>query len=447
MKYRYSLVCALIFLLSGCGGGGSSGDVAINVNPAPQGDGELLLLLGDNPLDGVAAVNVQISTVSLLGSGRQVDLPLAQVPTEINLLALQNLTEALFAGQVEEGSFSKIRLEINTLQVIEADNATPIDVQLPANGRIDLNLQGPLDIIPGEAVIIEIDVALDRSLQIVSTGNSRFRFRPVVFVDALTASDLPRLTRVFGEVRTRNEAGEPPFDLCVVGSDDCFDITIPAALRFVDAQDQEIPGFAGLEGATFHLFGSYFIQDVEPQRLRFQPILAIQATADGIDSVIGDIATLNLPDTFTLTGMPETNVVLTEAALLVDQFGIDDDLAIAPGDVAEVWTRTPIEGDLTSALVIVRPGGDEDQVEGTLLEIDGAQLNLEQDQCVLVFEDTVFQLIEESDEVLETSQDFDLGALDALFQSGSAIEIAAFGVLGSECLEASFVSAAVAVTP
>ena len=437
-------ICALALVLAGCGGGGGSSNRApaptTNNPPAPVSEGPLTLQLGDNALDGLHAVVITISGVVLIGEDGQIELTLEEVPTEIDLLALQNLTETLFEGNVPAGDYSKIRLEIDGLQVFESEGGDPVDVQVPS-GKIDLNPQGQFSIIPGEELVIEIDIALDRSIHIVTTGNSRYRFRPVVFVDILDQSDRLRMTRIFGEVFALQDSGEP-FDLCVpMDAEDCYDITVPETLTIVGDDDSAQEGLEA--GSLYHMFGVYFIDDSgEEERLRFRPILAIEAAEDGIDSAFGNVGNPVLASGFFLDGPEDSDydVVKNDPSLVLDRYGDEVDAEL--GDVAEVWGRTPLASPLNALLVIVRPDEDGDSVEGELLGVVENQLNLSDSQCVLVDEDTEFQLVTVDGDVADTA----VSSLVAISELSGPVEIAAFGAEGVDCLEATFVVATVEAT-
>ena len=433
-------ICALALVLGGCGGGGGSSRApapTTNNPPVPVNEGPLTLQLGDNALDGLHAVVITISGVVLIGADGQIELALEEVPTVIDLLALQNLTETLFEGNVPAGDYSKIRLEIDGLQVFESEGGDPVDVQVPS-GKIDLNPQGQFSIIPGEELVIEIDIALDRAIHIVTTGNSRYRFRPVVFVDILDQSDRPRMTRIFGEVFALQAAGEP-FDLCEpMNAQDCYDITVPETLTIVGDDDSAQEGLEA--GSLYHMFGVYFVDDSgEAERLRFRPILAIEAAEDGIDSAFGNVSNSVLQSDFFLDGPDESDyeVVRNDPSLVLDRYG--DEANAELGDVAEVWGRTPLTSPLNAMLIIVRPDEDGDSVEGDLLGVDGSQLNLSDSQCVLVDQETEFQLVTiEGDTAESASSD-----LDTIASLTGSVEIAAFGQAGAFCLDASFVVATV----
>ena len=442
-------ICAAVLVITACGGGGggSNGGAAPVANnpPAPVAQGGLTLQLGDNALDGLKAVIITISGVILIGEDGQTELTLEEVPTEIDLLALQNLTETLFDGDVPAGDYSKIRLEVDELRVIEADD-TSVPVQLPS-GKIDLNPQGAFSVLPGEELVIEIDIALDRSIHIVTTGNSRYRFRPVVFVDIIDQSDRPRMTRIFGEVFAL-EAAEEPFDLCMpMDAEDCYDITVPESLRIIG--DDDMAQDSLIAGALYHMFGVYFIDDSgDEERLRFRPILAIQAAEDGIDSIFGEITAVNLPNSFVLTDpVPmDYDVSLSEISLVLNRYGedesLDENARIRLADSAEVWARTELGAALDALLVIVRPDEDGEGIEGDLVGVVDNRLDLSGDQCVLVDIETEYQLVEVVGDVADSMA----SSLEAIAALTDPVEIAAFGTEGLECLEATFVVATVEPT-
>ena len=208
---------AVCWLLVGCGGGSSSS--APNVPPAATAaaTGGFTLLVGDAALDGIDAVNIDIEEVRLLGDDGQQVL-LADGVGVINLLDLRNITQLVAATDVPVGSYNKIRLIISSLEIIEKGDPTPIPTQLPANGKIDLNPQGSFDISAGENLVVQIDFDLARSIKLVQTGNSQYRFRPVVFIDVI---ENLRLTKLFGSIQADDPASvESDLDLCPVDEED-----------------------------------------------------------------------------------------------------------------------------------------------------------------------------------------------------------------------------------
>jgi hypothetical protein len=81
---------------------------------------------------------------------------------------------------------------------------------LPANGKIDLNPQGPFTVLAGQTTVVELDMHANRSFQVVETGtpNPRYKLRPVIFVNVYPGDiNLPsKLVRVFGRVNSVNDA-------------------------------------------------------------------------------------------------------------------------------------------------------------------------------------------------------------------------------------------------
>ena len=58
-----------------------------------------------------------------------------------------------------------------------------MEVKLPS-GKIDLNPQGGFEVVAGEALAIELDLDLDKSIKLKEAGKSgKCIFRPVIFVD------------------------------------------------------------------------------------------------------------------------------------------------------------------------------------------------------------------------------------------------------------------------
>lgn len=184
----------------GGGGGGSSNSPSGTTSPPAVTTGGLSIVVGDGPLDSVAEVNIDITEVILIGGDDgQVDLAVEDVGI-IDLLSLSNLTELLVDDDVPAGTYSKIRLMVDSIEIVE-DSGDRELAQLPANGKIDLNPQGEFEIVAGEDLVMQIDFDLDRSISIVQTGNSKYKFRPVVFIDVIDQAEGLRISRFFGTVR------------------------------------------------------------------------------------------------------------------------------------------------------------------------------------------------------------------------------------------------------
>jgi len=89
----------------------------------------------------------------------------------------------LVDNDVPAGDYAKIRLWVKDIQPVGDGPCTDIQVKLPS-GKIDLNPQGGFTVVSGEALAIELDVDLDKSINMHEAGNSgKCIFRPVIFVD------------------------------------------------------------------------------------------------------------------------------------------------------------------------------------------------------------------------------------------------------------------------
>jgi hypothetical protein len=208
--------------LAACGGGGGGADAGptppVSQPPAPT-TGTVALLFTDAPTHDFCQILATVESVDLL-SGNGGRTTIFTGPETIDVLAMRNYTDVFsVAAEVPAGSYEKIRLTLSDLALVEcADDGSPEPEsgwdhpKLPGNGKLDLNPRGSFQVIGGETMLIEIDLDMEKSLHLVSAGNSgRWQFRPVVFVTI--RPDDTKLVRVFGEVR---DLDGTRFELCPV---------------------------------------------------------------------------------------------------------------------------------------------------------------------------------------------------------------------------------------
>lgn len=195
--------------LAACGGSGSGG--------SGPNTGQVVVTLTDGPTDEYERLLVTITSMTLIGSGGQqtiYDGP----PLTFDLLQLRDRADLAFSQRITAGDFSKIRLELAglTLMDLGADPLDPVVLDnLPANGKIDLNPQGPFTVTAGRTTVIELDIDARRSFQVVETGNGgpleeTLKVRPVIFANIYEGDViLPRrLVRVFGTVDAVDESAQ-----------------------------------------------------------------------------------------------------------------------------------------------------------------------------------------------------------------------------------------------
>ena len=222
-----SLVSTLLLLgLAACGGGGDSSPASSvppptpTPTPAPAAAGSVGILITDGPTDQFAEINATITEISLLGGGSP--RVIFSGEATLNLLALESHSELFaLADDVAPGTFNKIRLTLSALELVRRDAAGAVTARirppLPGNGKLDLNPRGSIRVLPGQTLLIELDLDMNKSIHFVNNGRE-LRFRPVIFVRILNDSTNSRLVRLSGIVR--DLTAEPPgFDLCAATQD------------------------------------------------------------------------------------------------------------------------------------------------------------------------------------------------------------------------------------
>jgi len=144
-------LCVLIltsaFLISSCGGG-SSADTA----PAT---GTVLFLLTDGPADDLSAIYLEVTEATLIGGNGQQTIFSGN--KTINLLDLYHFNEPIAFGEVLAGDYTKIRLQISDIELVDKITGLSTFARLPANGKIDLLDQGRFTVFPGRTLVVEID--------------------------------------------------------------------------------------------------------------------------------------------------------------------------------------------------------------------------------------------------------------------------------------------------
>ena len=192
-----SLFC--LSTLIACGGGSGSGDAA---SSASEPIGQVTVLIGDKPTFEWDQVWITFSEVRFLTRGGQ-DIHVLDEPRTLDLLALEHYTERLVpARELVTGAINKVRFIISDIRLVKVDDSgaeTEVHPRLPANGQIDLLLQGA-EVRAGEKLVLEVDVILRDSVHTSGRGDGEVTFRPVFTASASTEDLAPRLMRVEGDV-------------------------------------------------------------------------------------------------------------------------------------------------------------------------------------------------------------------------------------------------------
>lgn len=193
------LVLAGSYLFAACGGGGST-DTAAPPPGVTVNTGTIGILLTDAPADEFSAINLDVTEATLIGeSGQQTVFSGSKT---IDLLDLANFDQPIVFGEVDAGTFTKLRLRIENLELVDNDGMSHFP-NLPANGKIDLLDPGGFAVFPGRTLLAEVDIDANKSIHIVTTGNDKYRFRPVVkvkFMDGGLPAKLARLQGIVTEI-------------------------------------------------------------------------------------------------------------------------------------------------------------------------------------------------------------------------------------------------------
>lgn len=252
---RVWVLAALAALAMACGGGGDGGSAGGTGTGAPPPDpdddtGTVAVFLTDGPTDDFDQVLMTLSSIALLGDEGQEVIWTGE--ETFDLLDLESFRD-LFAinDTVPVGIYDKLRLQISTLTLVrgEGDDAEEIPVKLPANGKVDLNPRGEFEVLTTGVLLIGMDIDANRSIHVVETGNGRYRFRPVIFVDVIAAPDQGKLMRLHGTVQDLDR-DNGRFGLCLTefvadmdgGDDDfagdhCVDVATDGATSYFSGED------------------------------------------------------------------------------------------------------------------------------------------------------------------------------------------------------------------
>ena len=223
-RIAIAMVLGLSLFVAACGG--SSGG-----EPQGQGTGTIALLLTDMPTDDLDEINLDVVEAVLIGGeGQQTLFSDADDPIRVNLLDLENFSQPIAFEDVPADVYTKLRLRISNLELVEYVADGPDNVYtppLPANGKIDLLHPDGFEVLPGRTLVVELDMDANKSIHIVQTGNSKYRMRPVVFVEFSNTEAPDKLTRIDGVITEIVDGAAGSFVLCSsADADTCIDVSL-----------------------------------------------------------------------------------------------------------------------------------------------------------------------------------------------------------------------------
>ncbi len=397
------------------------------------------IFLTDDPSDEFAEINLNVTEAVLIGGEGQQSL--YQGSKKINLLDLTNYNEPIVFGEVPAGTYNKIRMYIDELQLVPHDRGVNIYPPLPANGKIDLLDQGGFEVLPGRTVLIEIDMDANKSIKITETGNGRrYNFRPVVKVNIMDGGLPDKLARVEGIVK--EIPAEPAGRFVVCAKDmpaECIDVNSDSATSFFD-EDGLATAFATLmiENPVV-VIGRY---EVEPEIVLNAVVVEIGGSAE---QVSGKVVSEPVDGKFLLLKNDGIEVIIEiqEGTKYFDATGEIGPESIQVGANLEVEGVFPAQVSnigpmLMRAALIFIETEDDMRLSGTIiapLDTVARSFGLSTpagDTCVIVNEDADILLVDtaasevESGSIddLELGQDVDLfgdEAVDSCFMANEVI--------------------------
>jgi len=160
--------------------GGCSDESTPTGMPPYVHDGRLVVLMHDAPVDSLQEVWLTVDAIRFIGAGNGNTTTVLDEPMRLNFLDLDSVSMVMGATPVEAGSFSKIRLEVSDPEFVDKDGnvSDASQIKLVANGKVDLNFQGPVTVDPGEQTVVDVDLNLETSLKVNKTGNGKYILNP-----------------------------------------------------------------------------------------------------------------------------------------------------------------------------------------------------------------------------------------------------------------------------
>ena len=425
------MVLAAFLTIAACGGSTPTDNAAV-VTPPTATTGMVGLLFTDKPTEEFREINLSVVEAVLIG-GDDGQQSLFKALDEdqrkrIDLLELRNFNEPITFGEVESGSYNKLRLVIDDLELVPMDGGPSIVFErLPANGKIDLLDQDGFVVLPGRTLLVEIDMDANKSIKVTGAGNGRkYNFRPVVKVDFMDGGMQDKLARVEGVAAEIFMDPAGSFLLCDIEvPDNCIDVTTGSDTSIFDDMGLPTDFTTLMVNDLVVVIGRY---NVENGVVLEALVLEIGGNAEQIK---GNVAGNLIDDEFLLLTRDGTELVveLQSGTKYFDANG-----EIGAGSIV-IGTRVEIEGvkpvkadpddpDLIRAALVFLEADDDEQISGTIIEpldADNRSFGLSPDEgsdtCVRVNEDAYILLVDEAaaEVMMGAITDLELGQSVDLF--------------------------------
>lgn len=391
-------------LTAGCDGGGSSS--------GEEGTGSVAVLVTDAPTRDFLEFRVTVSSIDLIGRRGHVNLTTQE--SEFDLLRLENLSR-LFSTtpEVPAGVYSKIRLTVKRLELI--DRRTRNSIFMPLNGafKIDLKPRLPFEVAPNSRLVVEIDIDARRS---VRWRSGQYRFRPVVRVK-VGVEQISHLVEVRGVVNNVDLISEN-FEICRVNENTTGVTVTDECLTAQLSSDSSIFNPDGVQGTVNDLVASEVAKVVGHLDANSDSVInvkvverdALAAYVTLYGSVltptdVNDLFELTLDADQDATADPVVDVQLQAGTRVFDASGTElDTSAVATNSTVEtsgVLAFSPIDPDTLWAewVIVSQPTAELDLLTGFVLARTDANVTLFTDtgnRCVRILPDADIHVVTES---------------------------------------------------
>ena len=409
--------------IAACGGSGSPTE-PVDTPVTPPTTGTVGLLFTDKPTEDYESIELVVSGATLIGEDDSHHALFTSEPGEerhIDLLDLTNYHEPVIFGEVNAGTYKKIRLQLDDI-VLTPKGGEPFSVQkLPANGKVDLLQPDGFDVLPGRTLMIEIDVDANKAFKVTGAGNSgKVNFRPVVRVNVFDVDngELPyKLVRLEGAV-----SGEPvenngvgAFVLCSIDAPDfCVDVATGDMTSFFNDEGYD-SDFAYLaDGNMVVVIGEYGTDPI---------VLNAFVVENGPDvgQVTGDVVSRPADGEFLVLTIDEQDYVVelqlgtkyynASGAIPADQIALADRVEVEGVIPPKADPEDPAEPDVIRAALVFLEANEDDQLSGMIIdpivdtdEEQSFMLMTETgDVQVCVFDTTSILLVDETNAVVTTA--------------------------------------------
>lgn len=433
--FQKAAALALLVTLGACGG--SSSDTA----PEP-GMGKMTLLITDAETDRFDEILVTIDEVVLIPAGNDGQQQvLRDEAVTVNLRDLEDFSEFLASEDVEAGTYEKLRLVVDSIELNDLDeNGNILEnriVDMPS-GKVDLNPRQAFVVNDGDESVVMIDFDADNSFKVVETGAGGLKFRPVVFIQIIGDGDDEspgRLIRQHGQVTSLDMEGSR-FELCnlemtsaedsgLPGDDECPDVIFDGGTSVFTDGTSPATSEDLVENSEVTVIGHV---DNGPDGLQITAIIIVIGALDSVEEITGTVATtVSAENTFDLTTEADDG---TEEVITVT---LQTDARIFERQGGTILTASDLEvgamvrafgtGDAGAFTAIAVSVIDDDsstlpeQVAGSISSIDGDTLSVSEEDngvvtevCVQLQEDTMIQISTDGELVEEgTVADLEVG--------------------------------------